>query len=498
MAIRKTVIILWFSLVYSLLTLAGGGPAAQAQERAEAQQPLAHIDRDPIVFAMHNLGCDMCNRALERFYREAFSRLGYTFAYNLYPLKRSLAESNAGRIDGECARGQMPPALQKKYPNLIRVKEPIWESQISVYSMNPETQVNGWRDLKNHKNIVVGFSKGGVYLDRMVRQHRSNAQTFYGALNYTQGLRMLVSKRIDLFLGFSGAVDNILKEKEFRHKDIYNAGVVAPLPLYPYLNKKYAHLAEPLASVLKQMKKEHIIDKYVLRAQKEVFGPARKITISTGFEPPQTSSRDLKSSFSYKISDIVTRAFALENYQTSFIFRSRLTAYNMAKDGQVDGTIPWRKTKNRNNYFYFSKPLVTADIVFFHLKSKEFNWRQLDDLGKYRAGIVEGMHYEDLFDAAVFSGRLLSQTSENEGVNFKKLISGQIDYTPVILESGYDTISDLFSPKTAALFTHHPKPLIRQNFYLILSKQIKDGQKIMADFNRGLYRLGRVDANNIE
>jgi polar amino acid transport system substrate-binding protein len=498
MAMRKTVIILWFSLVSSLFTVAVDGSPAQAQENAGDQQPLAHINRDPIVFAMHNIGCDMCNRAMELFYKEAFSRLGYTFAYNLYPLKRSLAESNAGRIDGECARGQMPPALQKRYPNLIRVKEPIWESRISVYSMSPETRVDGWQDLKRYENSVVGFSKGGGYLDRMAQQYRADSQTFYGALNYTQGLRMLISKRIDLFIGVSGAIDNILKEEEFRDKDIYNAGAVATLPLYPYLHKKYAHLAAPLAAVLKQMKKEHIIDKYVLTAQKEVSGPARKITISTGLEPPQKSSRDLKNAFSYKISDIVTRAFALENYQISFIFRSRLTAYNMAKDGLVDGTIPWRKTKNRNNYFYFSNPLITADIVFFHLKSKKFDWEQLDDLGKYRAGIVDGMHYEDRFDAAIFSGRLLSQTAKNEGGNFKKLVSGRIDYTPVILESGYDTIRDLFPPKTAALFTHHPKPLMRQNFYLILSKQIKDGEKIMADFNRGLYHLGRVDASNRE
>jgi polar amino acid transport system substrate-binding protein len=496
MGIRKTVIILGFSLVSSLFIPVAD--RAAAQEDAEGHQPLAHIDKAPIVFAMQNLGCDMCNRAMELFYKEAFSRLGYTFAYNLYPLKRSLAESNAGRIDGECARAQMPQAVQKKYPNLIRVKEPIWESHISVYSMGPETQVNGWQDLKNYKNIVVGFSKDGSYLDRMVRQYRSNAQTFYGAINYTQGLRMLVSKRIDLFLGFSCAIDSILKKEEFRHKKIYNAGTVATLPLYPYLNKKYAHLAAPLASVLKQMKKEHIIDKYLLRAQKEIFGPARKITISTGFEPPQKSSRDMVSSFSYKISDIVTRAFALENYQVSFIFRSRRTAYNMAKDGLVDGSIPWRKTKNRNNNFYFSNPLIAADIVFFHLKSKKFDWHQLADLSKYRAGIVEGMHYENRFDAAVFSGRLLSQTSDNEGVNFKKLISGRIDYTPVISESGYDTIKDLFDQKTAALFTHHPKPLMRQNLYLILSKQIKENKKTMADFNRGLYHLEKVDASNIK
>lgn len=495
MAIKKAVGILCFSLICSLFTTASG---FAAQENAGAQRPLEHIGRKPIVFAMHNLGCDMCNRAMELCYKEAFSRIGYTFAYNLYPLKRSLSESNAGRIDGECARGRMPPALQKKYPNLIQVKEPIWESRICVYSMSSDIRVNGWQDLKKYENTVIGFSKGGVYLDGMVRQYRSDSQAFYGALNHTQGLRMLVSKRIGMFLGAAGSIDSILKKKEFRYKNIYNTGSVGALPLYPYLNKKYAHLAEPLASVLKQMKKERIIDKYILRAQEEIFGPTRKITISTGFRPPQKPSRNLKPSFFNKTADLVTRAFALENYQVSFIFRSRLSAFNMAKDGLVDGTILWKKTKSRNNYFYFSKPLIAAKIVFFHLKSKRFDWQQLDDLGRYRAGIVEGMHYEDLFDAAIFSGRLLSLTAKDEETNFRKLISGEIDYTPVILESGYNIIKEIFPQKTAALFTHHPKPLIRQNFHLLLSKQIKENQKIIADFNQGRYHLHKMDVSRVK
>ena len=65
---------------------------------------------------------------------------------------------------------------------------------------------------------------------------------------------MLASNRIGIFIGVSGAIDSILKEEEFKDKIIYNTGALGTLPLYPYLNKKYAHLAKPLASVLKQMK----------------------------------------------------------------------------------------------------------------------------------------------------------------------------------------------------------------------------------------------------
>ena len=108
------------------------------------------------------------------------------------------------------------------------------------------------------------------------------------------------------------------------------------------------------------------------------------------------------------------------------------------------------------------------------------------------------MQYVDLFDAAIFSGQLLSLTAKDETGNFKKLLSGEIDYTPVILESGYDTIREIFPQKTAALFTHHQKPLIRQNFYLLLSKQIKENQKVITDFNQGLYHLEKMDATDVK
>ena len=97
MAIKKTVVVVWITLVSSLFALAAGGSAAQ--ENAVLHAPLEHIDSKPVVFAMNNLGSDIYKRAMELIYKEAFSRLGYTFAYNLYPLKRSLGESNAGRID---------------------------------------------------------------------------------------------------------------------------------------------------------------------------------------------------------------------------------------------------------------------------------------------------------------------------------------------------------------------------------------------------------------
>ena len=68
MAIKKAVFILWICFVYSLFTLAAGESAAQ--ENALAHRPLEHLDRKAVVFEMHNIGCDMCNRAMELFYAD--------------------------------------------------------------------------------------------------------------------------------------------------------------------------------------------------------------------------------------------------------------------------------------------------------------------------------------------------------------------------------------------------------------------------------------------
>ncbi len=56
-----------------------------------------------IVLAVNQQGCGVCVRTIDLLYTEAFGRIGYEFAYAFHPLKRSLLESDSGRIDGDRA-----------------------------------------------------------------------------------------------------------------------------------------------------------------------------------------------------------------------------------------------------------------------------------------------------------------------------------------------------------------------------------------------------------
>lgn len=219
----------------------------------------------------------------------------------------------------------------------------------------------------------------------------------------------------------------------------------------------------------------------------DIFGKERLITLTSGPWPPFTGEDLDHFGLAAKT---VSDAFEREGYAVVFSFRPWMRAFVEAKAGRSRGSILWRWTKAREKTFYFSDPVIMVDIVFFHLKSNRFDWKTLDDLHRVRVGVVNGFKYEDAFDAAVASGGLAAGAVASQEINFKKVLKGRIDITPVVLESGYATLNRLFTPETAALFTHHVRPLARHNLYLILSRKIKENSRVMADFNRGLRRLG--------
>ncbi len=168
-----------------------------------------------------------------------------------------------------------------------------------------------------------------------------------------------------------------------------------------------------------------------------------------------------------------------------------MRAFMEAETGLVNGSILWRRTKEREKDFFYSDPVMSVAVVLFHLKSSRFDWKEVKDLERFRSGVVNGFKYKDEFDSAVVSGRITAEVVASQEINFLKLLKGRIDYTPVVLESGYAIVKRRFPPETAARFTHHPIPLSRQKLYLILSRKVRGNQQVLRDFNRGLFILNR-------
>lgn len=189
------------------------------------------------------------------------------------------------------------------------------------------------------------------------------------------------------------------------------------------------------------------------------------------------------------IPHIVTEAFILENIQTKYRFLPWGRGYEFAKEGKLNGTIPYYYSEERAKYFLYSDPIFEGKQVFFHLKSYSFNWERIEDLKGVEIGATIGYHYGKAFERAEQEGIIKVQWIPNDETNFKKMLLGRIDVFPQDEDVGYEILRSLFSPEQAGLFTHHSHPLHTKVMHLILSKQIKESPELLRMFNRGLKRL---------
>ena len=197
-------------------------------------------------------------------YTEAFRRLGMEFEFKNYPMKRGPRLVNQGILDGDPGR---MPEFSAQYPNLLRVDEPIFTGRQIAYTTDKKIKLNNkWESLRN-TNFRVNYRRGvklcEMNLPKVVRPDKLEAVN-----NDIHGLRKLMAKRIDIYVGIESIVDTILKTKEFSALSFYKAGVMDESNVYTFLHKKHEKLIPKLAAVFKAMKEEGLMEQYdVLAAE---------------------------------------------------------------------------------------------------------------------------------------------------------------------------------------------------------------------------------------
>jgi len=208
------------------------------------------------------------------------------------------------------------------------------------------------------------------------------------------------------------------------------------------------------------------------------------VRISVGEWAPYTSTDAKKGQLAQ---NIVSAAFKLENIDVVYEFNGWEKTYQDALDAKSEGTVPWSRTKERLNDFYYSKiPIAKSKTVFFSLKKTGFDWSNYDDLKKYKIGEVKG------FKSAKFlADKGLNVTLvENETINMKKLLKGEIDLTTSSYLVGHNLIKSIFSVEEAAMFVSHGKEVYPETgFHYIISKKHPKGQELMKTFDKGFLKL---------
>ncbi|MCG2582151.1 MAG: transporter substrate-binding domain-containing protein [Marinobacter sp.] len=86
--------------------------------------------------------------------------------------------------------------------------------------------------------------------------------------------------------------------------------------------------------------------------------------------------------------EIVRKAFERSGYALELHWLPWARAFNMAKKGRYDGVLGAWYTEERTQFFTYTHPFLTTELVFFKKKGKRITYTTLQDLKPYTIGVA--------------------------------------------------------------------------------------------------------------
>lgn len=207
------------------------------------------------------------------------------------------------------------------------------------------------------------------------------------------------------------------------------------------------------------------------------------INITVGEWPPYISH---KLKHNGVIAHIIESVFMEAGIKVRFQFMPWARAYEEAATGRFDGTAVWLLEDSRKKDFLYSDALVSEKFVFFHLKSFNFDWQNIQDL---KTVVIGGNHkstYGSEIDAALEKGFLKMDRVTGYKQNFDRLLLRRIQLFPMEMNVGYFLLRKNYSEKIQKTVTHHSKALFENFSHLLFSKKSKKSAEMWTIFNEKL------------
>ncbi|AZZ95499.1 transporter substrate-binding domain-containing protein [Hahella sp. KA22] len=193
-------------------------------------------------------------------------------------------------------------------------------------------------------------------------------------------------------------------------------------------------------------------------------------------------------------SQIVSEAFALVNIDVTYDFHPWNRSFFLCQQGDLDATIAWEKTSEREQDFVFSEmPIIIERTVFFYSKHRTLSWEEIwsppEDAQKLRVGAILGYNYGSKLDEAERTGLFTVRRSDSEATNFRQLIKGHIDLFPSDLVVGLEVLRKHFDAGERQQIRYLPEQLYTAKLYLIFSKKSPRHAWLKAQFDKGMQQL---------
>tara|TARA_R110001583_G_scaffold21088_2_gene80261 strand:+ start:3550 stop:4233 length:684 start_codon:yes stop_codon:yes gene_type:complete len=180
----------------------------------------------------------------EEILKVAYEKIGISIDIKGMPAKRSIQETNEGKVDGEVSRVFQ---IGELYPELIRIPTSINVIEPSVFSKNLHFTVTDCDDLKDYS---VGIVRGAKFAELCTEK----MDYVFVTKNINQALKLLDRNRVDIVIATKGNGLAALKKEGLESIYILSPALTK-MPLYHYLNPKHKYLALKIAEVLSNMQK---------------------------------------------------------------------------------------------------------------------------------------------------------------------------------------------------------------------------------------------------
>jgi len=175
--------------------------------------------------------------AIARLLKEVYRQIGHDFELVFRPAKRSLVEVNSGLSDAELVR---VAGAETEYPNLVRVKEPVFALSFSaIVNAKSKHWLSSWEEIKKYR---IGYPRGYRVLDIRTRNMKA-----FPVKNSSSVARMVKGGRIDVGIAVTSDAVRLASE-------IGGITVLKPpmevVTLYHYLNVKHRRLIPAIEKIL--------------------------------------------------------------------------------------------------------------------------------------------------------------------------------------------------------------------------------------------------------
>lgn len=184
------------------------------------------------------------------------------------------------------------------------------------------------------------------------------------------------------------------------------------------------------------------------------------------------------------ITELALEALKSEGIDLNIEFVPWQRAYVMAKEGKYHGLLGALYTDERSRHFLYSKKIFDISIGLFAKRRKGISYDKLDELKKYKIGIVRGYNYSEEFDQADYLNKIESSTSEK---SLNLFINDRIDILAgpkKVIECYLDKNFPEEKDEIVYIGELDVRPL-----YILVSKKVEEGEYFINKLDVGFENI---------